>query len=136
MGDVGSNFLGFTLSIVSILGFAKGYTIIAIIVPILALGVPLFDTIFAMVRRFVKGQPMLKPDGAHIHHRLLKMGLTQRQAVLLLYTITSVLCIISVVLISADIWKLLLLILSAICFVILGIISMKKTSKHENIESK
>ncbi len=131
MGDVGSNFLGFTLSIVSILGFAKGYTIIAIIVPILALGVPLFDTIFAMVRRFLKGQPMLKPDGAHIHHRLLKRGFNQKQAVLLLYTITSLLCIAAVVLISADILKILLLILAVICFVVLGIVSMKKTSKHD-----
>ena len=80
MGDVGSNFLGFTLSVVSILGFAKGYTLLAIIAPILALGVPIFDTLFAMIRRFLKGQPMLKPDGAHIHHRLLKMGFSQRQA--------------------------------------------------------
>lgn len=136
MGDVGSNFLGFTLSIVSILGFAKGYTILAIIVPILALGVPIFDTVFAMVRRFVKGQPMLKPDGAHIHHRLLKRGFNQRQAVLILYTITSVLCIISVVMISADIWKLLLLILSVICFVVLGIISMKKPSEESDIKEE
>ncbi len=136
MGDVGSNFLGFTLSIVSILGFAKGYTIIAIIIPILALGVPIFDTVFAMVRRFLKGQPMLKPDGAHIHHRLLKRGFNQRQAVLILYTITSVLCIISVVMISADIWKLLLLILSVCLFMIFGIISMKKESNFNDVKEE
>lgn len=136
MGDVGSNFLGFTLSIVSILGFAKGYTIIAIIVPILALGVPIFDTVFAMVRRFLKGQPMLKPDGAHIHHRLLKRGLNQRQAVLVLYTITSILCIISVVMISADIWKLLLLILSVISFIILGILSLKKDNTENDVKEQ
>ena len=132
MGDVGSNFLGFTLSIVSILGFAKGYTIIAILIPILALGVPIFDTLFAMVRRFVKGQPMLKPDGAHVHHRLLKRGLNQRQAVLLLYAITSALCILSVVMISADIWKLLLLILALICFVVIGILSMKSNKQNND----
>ena len=136
MGDVGSNFLGFTLSVVSILGFAKGYTIVAIIVPILALGVPIFDTLFAMIRRLLKGQPMLKPDGAHIHHRLLKRGLNQRQAVLVLYTVTSILCIISVVMISADIWKLLLLILSVVCFVIIGIISMKKSSNENDIKDE
>lgn len=136
MGDVGSNFLGFTLSIVSILGFAKGYTIIAIIVPILALGVPIFDTVFAMVRRFLKGQPMLKPDGAHIHHRLLKRGLNQRQAVLLLYTITSILCIISVVMISADIWKLSLLIIAVCSFVIYGIITMRKGSQESDVKEE
>ncbi len=132
MGDVSSNFLGFTLSVVSILGFAKGYTILAIIAPILALGVPIFDTLFAMVRRFLKGQPMLKPDGAHIHHRLLKMGLNQRQAVLLLYTITSILCIIAVTIISIDIWKLIILIIAVICFVFLGLLNMIKEKKNEN----
>ena len=135
MGDVGSNFLGFTLAVVSILGFSKGYTMIAIIAPIIALGVPIFDTLLAMVRRFVKGEPMLKPDGAHIHHRLLKMGLSQRQAVLLLYTITSILCMIAVIIISADIWKLVLLILSTICFIILGVISMKKSKEHKQKEN-
>lgn len=137
MGDVGSNFLGFTLSIVSMLGFAKGYTLIAIIAPILALGVPIFDTLFAMVRRFLKGQPMLKADGAHIHHRLLKRGLNQKQAVLLLYTITSILCIVAVVIISADIFKLILLVLAIICFVTLGLLSMKKNGdKKDNKELK
>ncbi len=62
MGDVGANFLGFTLATVSILGFAKGYTLIAIIAPILTLGVPIFDTLFALIRRFIAGKPMLSPD--------------------------------------------------------------------------
>ena len=127
MGDVSSNFLGFTMAVVSILGFAKGYTMLAIIAPVLVLGIPIFDTVFAMVRRFLKGQPMLKPDGAHIHHRLIKMGLSQRQAVLLLYAITTVLCLIAVLIVSADVWKLILLILLLICFVVFGFLSMVKT---------
>lgn len=129
MGDVGSNFLGYTLSILSILGFAKGYAMLAIIAPILALGVPIFDTLFAMVRRFIKGEPMLKPDGGHIHHRLIKMGLSQRQAVFVLYTITSILCVVAVVIVSADVWKFLLLVLIIICFISIGIIGMQK---HKN----
>ena len=136
MGDVGSNFLGFTLAVVSILGFAKGYTMIAIIVPIIALGVPIFDTLFAMVRRFLKGQPMLKPDGAHIHHRLLKRGFNQRQAVLILYTITSILCIISVLMIKANIWKLIILVIAMIFFVVLGIISMKKETEADDVKEE
>ncbi len=131
MGDCSSNFLGFTLAVVSILGCAKGYTILAIIAPILTLGVPIFDTLFAMIRRLVKGQPILKPDGAHIHHRLIKMGFSQKQAVLILYTITTIFSIIAVVIISTDIWKLLLLILALISFVTMGIISMKNQKlKH------
>ena len=133
MGDVGSNFLGFTLSVVSILGFAKGYTLLAIIAPILALGVPIFDTLFAMIRRFLKGQPMLKPDGAHIHHRLLKMGFSQRQAVVFLYTVTSILCILAVTIVSADIWKFIILI---ICFIVIALMNYQKNkSKKEEDET-
>ena len=138
MGDVGSNFLGFTLSVVSILGFAKGYTLVAIIVLILALGVPIFDTLFAMVRRFIAGRPLLQPDGAHIHHRLLKRGLNQKQAVYILYTITSILCIISVTLVSKGVYKVILLIIATILFIILGIINtirMKNIKKLEPVES-
>ena len=127
MGDVGSNYLGFTLATVSILGFAKGYTVLAIIVPIIALGVPIFDTLFAMIRRFLKGQPMLSPDGAHIHHRLLKRGFSQRQAVIFLYTVTSILCILAVTIISADIWKFVILIIAIIIFVVLALINFQKT---------
>lgn len=127
MGDVGSNYLGFTLATVSILGFAKGYTILAIIVPIIALGVPIFDTLFAMIRRFLKGQPVLSPDGAHIHHRLLKRGFSQRQAVIFLYTVTSILCILAVTIISADIWKFVILIIAIIIFIVLALINFQKT---------
>lgn len=127
MGDVGSNYLGFTLATVSILGFAKGYTILAIIVPIIALGVPIFDTLFAMIRRFLKGQPVLSPDGAHIHHRLLKRGFSQRQAVIFLYTVTSILCILAVTIISADIWKFVILVIAIIIFIVLALINFQKT---------
>ncbi len=139
MGDTGSNFLGFTLSVVSILGFAKGYTFIAIFVPILALGVPIFDTVFAMVRRFLAGVPLLTPDGAHIHHRLLKHGLNQKQAVYLLYIITSILCIISVTLVSRNLYKVLLLVIATILFIILAIINtirMRNIKKLEPVLSK
>ncbi|MEG2348715.1 MAG: MraY family glycosyltransferase [Clostridia bacterium] len=134
MGDVGSNFLGFTLAILSILGFAKGYTMLAIVAPIFALGVPIFDTLFAMVRRFLKGVPMLKPDGGHIHHRLIKMGLTQKQAVFVLYIVTSILCLIAVVIVSADVWKFILLVLALLCFIAIGIVGMKKYKS--NVENK
>lgn len=135
MGDVSANFLGFTMAVVTILGFAKGYTMIAIIAPVLVLGIPIFDTVFAMVRRFLKGQPMLKPDGGHIHHRLIKRGFSQRQAVILLYTITTLLCMLAVLLVAEDFWKLILLILAFICFSIFGIVTTihRKNKKTEEI---
>lgn len=133
MGDVGSNFLGYTLAVVSILGLAKGYTLIAIVAPLLILGVPIFDTLFAMVRRFLAGKPLLSPDGAHIHHRLLKSGFNQKQAVIILYSITSILCIIAVLIISADFYKFILLMLAGVSFVILGVITTIKIKHDKDI---
>lgn len=91
MGDSGSMFLGFILAGVSIIGAVKSAATIALIVPILALGLPILDTSFAIVRRYRGGVPIFKPDKGHLHHRLLDLGFTQRQAVLLMYTISAVL---------------------------------------------
>lgn len=127
MGDCSSNFLGFTMAVVTILGFSRGYTAVEYLAPVLILGVPIFDTVFAMVRRAVKRKPLFAPDGGHIHHRLIKAGFTQRQAVLILYTITSTLCIIAVSLITQDVWKLALLVSMSTIFISLWIASMIKS---------
>lgn len=100
MGDTGSNFLGYTLATVSIMGMAKGYTLLAIVIPLIILGVPVFDMLFAIIRRLARHQKLTTPDKDHIHHRLLRKGFSQRQAVLILYTITSILGILSVTIIS------------------------------------
>lgn len=87
MGDTGSMFLGFVLATTSLVGSVsqKGQTAIAILVPILALGLPIMDTLLAMVRRFLERRSIFSPDRGHIHHRLLDMGITHRRAVLILY---------------------------------------------------
>jgi len=89
MGDTGSMFLGYMLAAVSILGAVKSAATIALIVPIVALGLPILDTAFAIIRRYMSGKPIFKPDKGHLHHRLLEMGLTQKQAVLLMYVISG-----------------------------------------------
>ena len=89
MGDTGSMFLGFMLAGVSVTGSVKSVATIALIVPIFALGLPILDTTFAIVRRFRGGVPIFKPDKGHLHHRLLSVGFTQRQAVLLMYVISA-----------------------------------------------
>ncbi|MBR1419769.1 MAG: undecaprenyl/decaprenyl-phosphate alpha-N-acetylglucosaminyl 1-phosphate transferase [Selenomonadaceae bacterium] len=91
MGDTGSMFLGFTLASISIIGAVKSAATIALIVPILALGLPIFDTTFAIWRRYRGGVSIFKPDKGHLHHRLLDLGFTQRQAVLLMYVISALL---------------------------------------------
>ena len=91
MGDVGSQLLGFVLSTVSILGLFKLHAIITFVVPFLALALPLADTTFAFFRRILRGQSPFHPDRGHLHHRLLDMGLSQKQAVALMYGISAVL---------------------------------------------
>lgn len=86
MGDSGSMFVGFALAATSLAGLAiKGSTAVGILAPMVALGIPIFDTMLAMVRRAVARQPIFKADRSHIHHRLLDLGFTHRRAVLLLY---------------------------------------------------
>ena len=78
-------FLGFVLATVSIQGLFKFYTIISFAVPFLMLGLPLFDTCFAILRRLAKGQSPMAPDRSHVHHRLIDMGFNQKQAVAILH---------------------------------------------------
>lgn len=98
MGDTGAMFLGYMLAAVAIDGAVKSATVIALIVPILALGLPIFDTAFAIVRRLVNGRPVMQADKGHLHHRLIGIGLTQKQAVLYMYLVSTLLGACSVIL--------------------------------------
>ncbi len=98
MGDVGSQFLGFVLATVSIMGMFKFHAVITFLVPVLALSVPLADTVFAFFRRIVHGQSPFHADKGHFHHRLLAMGLSQKQAVAVLYAVSAVLGLFAVLL--------------------------------------
>lgn len=89
MGDTGSTFLGFVLAAISIEGAMKGAATLAIAIPVLALGLPIFDTTFAIIRRAVNGKPIMEADKGHLHHRLLALGLSQKQVVLTLYAASA-----------------------------------------------
>jgi UDP-GlcNAc:undecaprenyl-phosphate GlcNAc-1-phosphate transferase len=90
MGDSGSYFLGYVLATTSLAGSIqqKASTAVALLVPMIALGLPIFDTLFSMVRRYLERRPIFAPDRGHIHHRLLEVGLTHRRAVMLLYGVS------------------------------------------------
>ena len=94
MGDGGSLYLGFMLSTLSVLGTVKSATFVSMIIPVLVLGVPIFDTAFAILRRFVK--PIMGADRGHLHHRLMNLGYGQRRATLMLYGITAIMGIAAV----------------------------------------
>jgi len=90
LGDAGSYFLGFVLAALAVMSSTKSSILVAVAVPVAMLGIPLLDTALAVARRFISGQPLFDADGDHIHHRLLKAGLSQRMAVVLLYGLTVV----------------------------------------------
>jgi UDP-GlcNAc:undecaprenyl-phosphate/decaprenyl-phosphate GlcNAc-1-phosphate transferase len=85
MGDSGAMFLGFMLAAISLLGVMKSVAAIALAVPLIIIGVPVFDTASAIIRRVRHKRPIQEADRGHIHHRLLGRGFDQRQTVLLIY---------------------------------------------------
>lgn len=112
MGDTGSTFLGYVLAVVSINGLFKSAAIISFAVPFLMLGLPIFDTCFAILRRVSHGQSPMAPDRGHIHHRLIDMGLTQKQAVAVLYVISAILGLSAVVLTTNGVEKAMMFLLA------------------------
>ncbi len=88
MGDCGSLFLGFTLASASVLFNAKSHTLVALTLPILVLGIPIFDTLFSMLRRFLNRRSIFSPDRGHFHHRLLALGFKQRHVIIIAYVMT------------------------------------------------
>jgi UDP-N-acetylmuramyl pentapeptide phosphotransferase/UDP-N-acetylglucosamine-1-phosphate transferase len=98
LGDSGSLFIGFMLAALALAGSEKAPTIVAVAIPIVSLGLPILDVVLAVMRRFLGGKPMFAGDRDHIHHKLLKRGLSQRGAVLVLYGVTTVFALLSLVL--------------------------------------
>jgi len=102
MGDTGSTFLGFVLAVSSIQGLIKGYTAVTILIAVLVLALPIFDTTFAILRRIISRRPIMEADRGHIHHRLVDKGYSQKQAVITLYGISGGFGIIGILLVLKD----------------------------------
>lgn len=90
MGDTGATFLGYVLAVSSIIGVYKGYALLSVLIAALALALPIFDMLFAMIRRFIKGKPIMQADRGHLHHRLIDSGYSHKQAVCILYGISAI----------------------------------------------
>lgn len=144
IGDTGSNFLGYMLAVVSILGVAKTYTAAVIVLPVIVLGLPIFDVLFAIVRRLIKGKSIkavFKPDKGHLHHRLVEKGFTPKQAVLILYGLSASLGMFAIILFDSGIWKALSFLLLIIASVAIGYKNFTKEQENrprldEKIETK
>ncbi|AOT69065.1 MraY family glycosyltransferase [Geosporobacter ferrireducens] len=103
MGDSGANFLGFMLAVISLDGAFKQATFISISIPVLALGVPIFDNIMVVFKRFLEGKPVYKADRSQIHYRLLSSGLNQKQVVAFLYLISVCFSLTSIILLLLNV---------------------------------
>ncbi|RMC49961.1 MULTISPECIES: glycosyltransferase family 4 protein [Lactobacillus] len=109
LGDTGALYIGFMIAVFSLKGL-KNVTFISMLVPVTILGVPITDTIYAMIRRKLNNQPVSQADKHHLHHQLMKMGLTHRQAVLAIYGISLIFSFISLLFLLSPVWGLWLLI--------------------------
>jgi UDP-GlcNAc:undecaprenyl-phosphate GlcNAc-1-phosphate transferase len=122
MGDSGSYLLGYVLATTALVGpTGKATTAVSLLVPVVALGVPIFDTLFAMVRRALERRPLFSPDRGHIHHRLIDLGLTHRRAVLILYGVSVVLTVASIAIYLGRAWQIGVALLAA-TVVMLGLV--------------
>ncbi len=109
LGDSGSLYLGYMLATISILGF-KNIAVVSFLFPIVILAVPIFDTIFAIIRRFRNGEAITVADRGHLHHCLLAMGLSHRQTVLVIYGISALFGIAAIFISQLSLWSGLLII--------------------------
>src|SRR5699024_9274497 len=96
MGDTGSNFLGYMIAVISILGLFKNIALLGFVIPVVVLAVPIFDTLFAIIRRVRNKQSISTPDNKHIHYQLIRVGLTHIQSVLVMYAFSVLFGIIAV----------------------------------------
>lgn len=136
MGDTGSTFLGFLLAILSIQGTMKSVTALALAIPILVLGLPIFDTLFAILRRVLSGRPIGEADRGHIHHRLLDMGISHRMSVIILYIISAGLGIISIALVDKGLLPSLILLIVLVMFGIGGARNLGEITEVPGVPSK
>lgn len=116
MGDTGSTFLGYILAVTSIIGVFKTYAALAVVVGVLAIGLPIFDTAFAIVRRLANGKPIMEADRGHLHHRLIDRGYSPKKAVVIMYGIGIILSAAAIIIAMRDYRAIIMMIVMIIIF--------------------
>ncbi len=104
MGDSGSLLLGFLLAAITLQGFLKGVATVALVIPLLVLGIPIFDTGFAILRRVKNRRPIYLPDRGHLHHRFANLGYSQRQTVAVIYAWSGLMSVVALAMRFAPVW--------------------------------
>lgn len=137
MGDTGALFLGYSLSLISIQGVLKLHTVVSVMIPLSIFALPLFDTTFAILRRILRGKSPFEADRGHLHHRLIDMGLNQKQSVYILYSICAILGLSAVMFTSEKLWRAATMIIIGFVIFILNFILLKNpiTKERSGIDS-
>ncbi|WP_138419883.1 glycosyltransferase family 4 protein [Aquibacillus sediminis] len=104
MGDTGSLFLGYMVSVLATMGLFKNVAVFSLVVPIIILAVPIIDTLFAIIRRIVHNKPLSSPDKLHLHHCLLRLGFSHRQTVIIIYALSGLFSVSAIIFTEATMW--------------------------------
>lgn len=121
MGDTGSNFLGYMIAVISMLGLFKNVAILGFVIPILILAVPIFDTLFAIIRRAKTNHGIMQADNKHIHYQLIRVGFTHRQSVMVMYLFSALFGVLAIIFARATLFV--SLIVSLIAFILVHILA-------------
>ena len=137
MGDTGAMFIGYTLAILSITGLFKNYEIVAFTIPILIMGLPIFDMGFVAIRRVLNGKSPFHADKTHIHHKLIDLGCTQKRAVAILYSVSAVLSLCAILLVGQGVTKIIASVIFVIFIAIIGFLLLfKKKNEKEDTQNE
>jgi UDP-GlcNAc:undecaprenyl-phosphate GlcNAc-1-phosphate transferase len=135
MGDTGALLLGYILATVSIIGLFKLYAVISFVIPFLVVGLPLFDTLFAFMRRILSGRNPMSPDRGHFHHRLIDMGFSQKQAVAIAYAISGILGLSAVVIATSGEIRAIILLAAVFVAGVIGVFIVRGVGRENHTAS-
>ena len=122
------------LACISIEGVFKGYAVISFAVPLLIMALPIFDTTVAILRRIKNKKPIMQPDRGHLHHKLIDMGFSQKQAVLILYSLSGLLGLSAIILTGFGVYRALALLGIAIVIIIASLYFLKDNTENDAAE--
>jgi UDP-GlcNAc:undecaprenyl-phosphate GlcNAc-1-phosphate transferase len=138
MGETGAAFLGFVLATISVDGLLKSYAAMSLAIPFLIIGLPIFDVVFAVVRRLANGVSPARSDRSHLHHKLIDLGLTQKQSVIILYIASAVLGLCGFIFANKNIMSavILLILLPVIIFACIKYFSSERSKENGDKATK
>lgn len=132
MGDTGSTFLGYVLAVSSCIGVYKGYAVLSIVISVLAMALPILDTLFAMIRRAINHKPIMMADRGHLHHRLIDSGYSHTQAVIILYGLSLLSATIAILIAIQNFYATIVVAIFFIILILMIFVYQSRTHKNND----